>query len=347
MKVASNPQQQAWVQRPRETLHEIDTLACWGILLVVLGHSIPDMTAKGWAQLGLVKLVEVIYTFHMPLFFFISGFLFMHTHPPEAALDYRDLVRQKARRLLLPYLVISSLAFPVKALMAQYAKRPLEFTLESYLTSLAYPWLNTIIYFWFLPTLFGIFLLAPILRRLVLRTTRSIHFLTGVILAGTYWYFFDTQWTDLFNYQGVLKYPIYFWAGMLAWSMRRHLRHLGQLKFVIGFLLLLVVVWQNAPHHPAKFLALGTAGILFSFSGANYLESRGLRPFTLWSGKSYPIYLLSWFPQIFFKIVAGTFLGLSFWPTAFLMFFGGMAAPLVISSWIEKRLPRWKIVVGL
>lgn len=42
----------------------IDTLKALGIIAVVVGHVVPGTLAK------------IIFSFHMPLFFFISGFLF-------------------------------------------------------------------------------------------------------------------------------------------------------------------------------------------------------------------------------------------------------------------------------
>lgn len=50
----------------------IDNLKAYGIILVVIGHSI--VLSADYAYTGL--LMKLIYSFHMPLFFFISGFLF-------------------------------------------------------------------------------------------------------------------------------------------------------------------------------------------------------------------------------------------------------------------------------
>lgn len=64
-----------------------------GILLVVLGH---------------VSLIEplntVIYAFHMPLFFFISGFLFFSSRKEHFAV-------RRVKSLLTPYFVFSLLTF--------------------------------------------------------------------------------------------------------------------------------------------------------------------------------------------------------------------------------------------
>ena len=56
--------------KPKLRLREIDMLYALGTLLVILGHSHPN----DWSTFP-GKWIEFIYTFHMPLFFAISGFL--------------------------------------------------------------------------------------------------------------------------------------------------------------------------------------------------------------------------------------------------------------------------------
>lgn len=67
-------------------LEWVDAFKGIGILLVIVGHTsrIPEVT-------------QWIYSFHMPLFFWLSGYLF-HARPP------RQFVRRKAFTLLVPYL---------------------------------------------------------------------------------------------------------------------------------------------------------------------------------------------------------------------------------------------------
>lgn len=62
----------------------IDCLKGLGIILVVWGH------------LNLPRAVEIIiYSFHMPLFFFISGYLFKNGNR-----SYSDYVRKKSKSIL-------------------------------------------------------------------------------------------------------------------------------------------------------------------------------------------------------------------------------------------------------
>lgn len=71
----------------------LDAMKGMGIILVVLGH---------------VSLIEplntVIYAFHMPLFFFISGFLFFFSRKEH-------FVIRRLKSLLTPYLIFSLLTF--------------------------------------------------------------------------------------------------------------------------------------------------------------------------------------------------------------------------------------------
>lgn len=79
----------------------VDVCKGLGITCVVLGHSI-DGTA----------LQRFIYTFHMPLFFFLSGFL----HRPQP--DYGLFAKRKAIHLLLPYVTFMLLLCPLAYISA-------------------------------------------------------------------------------------------------------------------------------------------------------------------------------------------------------------------------------------
>ncbi|WP_292388442.1 acyltransferase family protein [Methanosarcina sp. UBA5] len=70
-------------------LHWVDALKGMGIMLVVLAHhSLP------------VALDTYIFSFHMPLFFFISGFLFDFEKYAESTVNF---VKERCRSLILPY----------------------------------------------------------------------------------------------------------------------------------------------------------------------------------------------------------------------------------------------------
>lgn len=83
----------------------IDYLKAFAIFLVILGHSIQNISTC--VELG--RVYSFIYSFHMPLFMTISGFFLgkmLHDSPAHFLL-------KRARQLLLPVLSFSVLAFAV------------------------------------------------------------------------------------------------------------------------------------------------------------------------------------------------------------------------------------------
>lgn len=73
----------------------IDIFRAFGIILMVLGHI-------GFGE----KFDLFIHAFHMPMFFFISGFLFKNDFVPFAV-----FLRKKAKSLLLPYLIFAAVHY--------------------------------------------------------------------------------------------------------------------------------------------------------------------------------------------------------------------------------------------
>jgi len=76
----------------------VDNAKAIGIVLVVLGHSrgLPD------------SLIRLIFSFHVPLFFFISGFL---VKPNKLGADVCSNAKKILQTLGIPYLLFFSLAF--------------------------------------------------------------------------------------------------------------------------------------------------------------------------------------------------------------------------------------------
>ena len=80
-------------------LQYVDFLKGFAILCVVVGH-IAAFNPK------CDLLIDFVYSFHMPLFFFISGFLF---HKKNIVNIQKSII-SKVKSLIIPYLSISVLA---------------------------------------------------------------------------------------------------------------------------------------------------------------------------------------------------------------------------------------------
>ena len=98
----------------RTRLDYIDALKGFAILLVVMGHVIPWSFRSTETALAVsptpILLWHIIYSFHMPLFMFISGFLFGQSHF-NSFKEYVVKMWKKTKMLLLPYFVCSILVF--------------------------------------------------------------------------------------------------------------------------------------------------------------------------------------------------------------------------------------------
>ena len=98
------------VQDGKKRYTEVDIARGVGILFVVLGHAIKQtQVSAGWIRV----LTYIIYSFHMPLFFCLSGFVSSRILTMDRK-QRQHFIADRAWRLLVPYFVIGLLYIPVK-----------------------------------------------------------------------------------------------------------------------------------------------------------------------------------------------------------------------------------------
>ena len=325
----------------------ISFLQVYGILLVVAGHSDYGAPAEPLWRVW-------IYSFHMPLFMFISGFLLRYgVERKQVALADTPLyggkgfIWKKVKRLLIPYMVISTLAFFPKALLSQFAARPLEISFSSYVRMLVYPWDNVIIFFWFLPTLFIIFLLVMAGARLLKNLDKlAWHGMLLVALALLH-IFNPLEGIMLLNLQGVMAYLFYFCLGYYCCRYQVAKLLEGRIGipgiFLSGLLSILFVT--VVPSFIGKDILMVLNGIALSILLGNLYVARQWHFLHHLFGASYAIYLFSWFPQVASQQV---FLGITHAPWqvgSLLALVTGVYIPWLIYKWIVRhkkgRVGRW------
>lgn len=101
----------------KQRLVYIDLLRGYAIFLVILGHC--------WKINAIVN--DLILAFHMPLFFFMSGFLFRY----RKAYDKKGIsfIVNKFKQLLVPYFVFELINFGISLVIRPYYKNALSETL--------------------------------------------------------------------------------------------------------------------------------------------------------------------------------------------------------------------------
>lgn len=149
----------------------IDVMRGIGIFLVVFAH----IYQKDGNDIN-----RIIYTFHMPLFFFLSGYVYQNIDEP-----LHEYFLRKCRSIVVPYFVWAVLSFVYWALLER------RFRSEAAYISVAkafagifygdYEWLMFNVVLWFLPVLFGVEIAFAVLMRLKIHR----YFKIGILIIST------------------------------------------------------------------------------------------------------------------------------------------------------------------
>uniref|UniRef100_UPI0025B00928 acyltransferase family protein n=2 Tax=Bacteroidales TaxID=171549 RepID=UPI0025B00928 len=167
----------------------ISFLQILGVILVILGHSLHEYPGD-FHQFWFYRMFQTV---RMPLFVFISGYLFMISMVKrEYNVSLVDFIKNKAQRLLVPYFVLTILTFVPRALMSEYADEPVKMDINSFISSIFFSDKLTIVFLWFLPVVF-VLLCVSFIGIKLFKNRLSLFFLIGGILsiAG---YFCVNQW---------------------------------------------------------------------------------------------------------------------------------------------------------
>lgn len=135
-------------------LLNISLLQALGILCVLLGHSVHIFSSFGWyfhqAPINTTCNIihHIIYSFHMPLFIFLSGYLFY-----KMKFDNFDIVKyifKRIKRLIVPFFAVGFLYYIPMFRLLSPENRSLVHLIKDFVT------LNFCGPFWFLISLFFI-----------------------------------------------------------------------------------------------------------------------------------------------------------------------------------------------
>ena len=310
-------------------------MQAFGIILVVAGHSTYQLGHAGHVP----SICRWLYTFHMPLFFFISGYLLKYSNTRKGiqlsdmpALGKDGFITGKARRLLVPYVIISSVVFIPKTMMSAIALRPVDMSVWSYLGMLLYPHTNVIGYFWFLPSLFLIFCMAYIAAKTKAKTNDSLLILCLITVSIV------NPGTGFLGLDSALYNAVFFAAGymfrkhMLETVVGRHSATAAAVTFTVS------VALMYAPDTGVRYLLSSFNGILMSVALAHLYIAGKMRFLDHLDGATYTIYLLSWFPQVASQqILISLVPGITWHVTTALAFFSGLYVPLMVHRWVRKR----------
>ena len=308
----------------------------WAMLLVVLGHVTTGLPKPGWAQM--VK--DFAYSFHMPLFMLISGWLFYLTRLKSGGGDwpYNKIVKDKALRLLIPGLVFSIVAFAVKIAIPGEMSRQTDLTFTEILHAYLFPFDNPLRELWFIATLFWFFIFTPFWKFLL--SKKWITYFSVAVL--TVLHFFHPS-IEFLCIDRVFRFAIWFFLGIVISKEdvvdNLFARH-PWLTLLCG-VLIYWIGWYIIPF----VTTLG--GIVFSFAFALIADKYIPKLFFSFRNYTYQIFLIGIFAQVFARILFKNL------PVPYVVLFllnaiMGIYVPVLISILFERlNLKPLLLCVGL
>lgn len=131
------------------------------MLLVVIGHvSLTNVAGDPSTPIA-TGIEKVIYSFHMPLFIFISGWLFYYTCISRGK-PYRDMLVSKAKRLAIPFFAFTIIAMVLKMAFPQLMHRVVD--AEEIINTFVFFRSNPLGEMWFVIVLFELMLMYPVYK---------------------------------------------------------------------------------------------------------------------------------------------------------------------------------------
>jgi len=202
-----------------------------GIILVVVGH----FTSSVYVPSYYTGMKNLIFSFHMPLFMALSGFLFqmsLNNKPDKISLF--PFLKKKFLRLMVPYFFISfaiaALNFVIGTFMP--VKRPVDwqYIKEIFYTNVG----GSAVFLWFMYTLFMIFVISAICMRF-----KKGFAILGVLSIALYFIPLPEEFYLLF----VHSFIIYFWGGMALFLLMERMKSPISLLHIVASALILTVAF--------------------------------------------------------------------------------------------------------
>ena len=298
---------------------EIDHLYAIGIVLVILGHS----HSSDWNTFSgtvLEMIIGFLYTFHMPLFFTIAGFLFVNSSRIERE-GYGTWLGKKAVRLLTPYFLLSLAMILPKWLVSG--------SVDNIMDLLLRPRLGVWGHFWFIYVLFVIYAVFGFFWKITEGMNKVLIQLAATAITTIL--YFSPSATQWFGLNDLKENCIFFATGGLAYfvqaNWKRKIRGITKATgcfFAVSISIFLFWRYNEfASANLAIAILMITACWIFA---AMIRENRGSK----WmSAHNFTFYIYSWPFQAVMMVIC-EFIHCPWQIMTPCMFLAGLAGPVMI-----------------
>lgn len=197
----------------------IDALKGFAILCVVVGHA-----ANGYMNAGMYSdtsflsdLHNAIHTFHMPLFFVVSGFVFGKAYLQSNSKD-KNWTKWHVFDFLSVYMLHSVLVVLTQILFSRYVNGDGYANGVASLSMIAWLPVKPFGVFWYFYTLSQLYVIFSIRRIYSLPSKWMLLLLTVISLIGTNW-ISASIW---FHFRSLCYYMFFFYLGILLCTRREY-----------------------------------------------------------------------------------------------------------------------------
>ncbi len=327
----------------KERLFYISFLQFIGPIFVIFGHAMNGI-AMNDAMLGLKAWV---YIFHMPLFFFMSGYLFSY-NGGFTKYSYGELVKKKAFVLLTPYLVWNFVFLIPKILLSDRHLLSGEYFLNLLLVPKANIWGHT----WFLFALFEIYVLSYALNYLSKRKIGMIVTTAALLLLN----FFKVE-SMVLCANDLMRNLIFFWIGMLLAGMQPSALEGGTGRSRKLFALFTVTavastaLWKLGGGMKINdFIVCSSVLLLLFYLPMAFNVTNNFIEYA--AKNSFGIYILHWPCIVIMRFIVYQTLHLGAMPAFFILLVSGWALPVLMIETIRrirflKNIKALKYIMGI
>ncbi len=204
-----------------------------------VSYSLPEYTNSFYYNSHVLSFLRYlsswVYTFHMPLFFILSGCV-LGLKPIGT---FEKVTKSKIKRLLVPYFVCGWLfMLPVKLLGGFYNKETFLLAMNGFLSG------TDSGHLWFLPALFWTFIVFIILEKICKRFKINNPYVL-LMLAGVIQLLYNRIPFDVLGFKIGMSYIFWFALGFCFEHEKQKNIKWNLKKTTIAFLILLVIEYLN------------------------------------------------------------------------------------------------------
>lgn len=319
----------------------------FSMLLVVLGHVTLTGTFRDPSMPVEAAIERVIYSFHMPLFIFISGWLFHYTCIGRG-IRYRDMMSKKLVRLGIPFLAFTLFTILLKLLLPSLMNRPVD--LQELIDTFILFRSNPLGEMWFITVLLILMSFYPVYRWL----DRHDALIWGLGATLVIFFVFPDD-VEVFQLNKVGRMITYFVAGILC--CRYSVIEKYAAKWWVATILFAIFLICNVLEMPDGLLPDRLADLIKTYAGIGLSVSiccmlAQIRPqsFSSFREHTFQIFLMGIFFQMAVRVAYSRFgsdstlVAIAFYALSVLL---GIYIPVLISRIVKSRFPYLRKLFGL